>query len=356
MAQSGKKGRRAAAADLREFAQTILVRAGLRGIDSRRVVDNLLDADLRGVHSHGLVRIGPIVSRVQAGGINPRAEVRVVSDRGASILLDGDGGPGQIAGHKAMTLAIARARELGVGVAGVCGSNHYGTAGYYARMATEEEMIGLSVSNTGASMAPWGGTTPTYGTNPLAIAVPSSGEYPLMLDIALSRAAWGKVLLYLSRGDPLPRNWVLDRQGQPTTDPEEALKGMPSPLGDHKGYGLAVMVDILSGVLTGALFGRGVSPTPAPSERQDTGHFFLAISVEHFMEPELFLSRIQDYIQQLKSSELISGVDEILVPGEPDWRAIQRSLEEGIVLDEETWKILHRLSDESGVPLPEPQG
>ena len=116
------------------------------------------------------------------------------------------------------------------------------------------------------------------------------------------------------------------------------------------------MVDILSGVLTGALFGRDVSPTPAPSESQNTGHFFLAISVEHFMEPELFLSRIQEYIQQLKSSDLISGVDEILVPGEPDWRAIQRSLKEGIVLDEETWKTLNRLSAEFGVPVPEPQG
>ncbi len=281
--------------------------------------------------------------------------VKVISDRGTKILLDADRGSGQIAGHQAMTLACARAKEMGVGVAGVFRSNHFGTAGYYARMAAEEGLIGLAVSNTGASMAPWGGTTPTYGTNPLAIAVPSSGDFPLMLDIALSRAAWGKVLLTLSCGDPLPGNWVLDRQGQPTTDPEEALMGMPAPLGDHKGYGLAVMMDILSGVLTGALFGRDVSPVPDPSESQNTGHFFLAISVEHFMEPELFLSRIQEYIQQLKSSDLISGVDEILVPGEPDWRSIQRSLREGIVLDEETWSTLHRLSAEFGVPPPKTQ-
>lgn len=172
MGSSEKRGRRAASKDLREFAETVLVRAGLRDSHSRLVVDNLLDADLRGVHSHGLVRDDFIVSRVQAGGTNPRAEVKVISDRGTTILLDGDRGSGQIAGHRAMTLACARARELGVGVAGIFRSNHFGTAGYYARMAAEQGLIGVAVSNKGASMAPWGGTTPTYGTNPLTIAVP----------------------------------------------------------------------------------------------------------------------------------------------------------------------------------------
>ena len=201
------------------------------------MVDNLLDADLRGVYSHGMSFLGFLVGRVQKGGVNPRPQVRVVSDRGAVLLLDADRGPGQVASHQAMSLACSRARETGVAVAGVFRSNHFGTAGYYARMAADQGLIGLAVSNTGACMAPWGGSTPTYGTNPLAIAVPTGGEFPVMIDIALSRAAWGKIMLTLTRGDPIPGNWVLDRKGVPTTDPKEVPQGMPTPLGNHKGYG-----------------------------------------------------------------------------------------------------------------------
>ncbi len=347
------KGRRARADDLRTFAESLLERAGLGSFEAERVVDNLLDADLRGVYSHGLSFLGFLVGRVQKGGVNPRPQVQVVSDRGAVLLLDADRGPGQVASHQAMSLACSRARETGVAAAGVFRSNHFGTAGYYARMAADQGLIGLAVSNTGACMAPWGGSTPTYGTNPLAIAVPTGGEFPVMIDIALSRAAWGKIMLTLTRGDPIPGNWVLDRKGVPTTDPKEAPQGMPAPLGNHKGYGLAVMVDILSGVLTGALFGRHITPHPPEEEPQDTGHFFLALSVEHFMEPETFLARVQDYVTQLKSSELAPGFDEVLAPGDPDWRMVRKSLREGVRLEAATWEMLERFSAELGVPCPE---
>ena len=353
MTDPKEKGRRARAGDLRTFAESLLERAGLGSFEARRVVDNLLDADLRGVYSHGLSFLDFLVGRVQKGGVNPRPQVRIVSDRGAVLLLDADRGPGQVAGHRAMTLACSRARESGVAAAGVFRSNHFGTAGYYARMAADQGLIGLAVSNTGACMAPWGGSTPTYGTNPLAIAVPTGGEFPLMIDIALSRAAWGKIMLTLNRGDPIPDDWVLDRKGVPTTDPEEVVRGMPAPMGNHKGYGLAVMVDVLSGVLTGALFGRQINPWPGEEEPQDTGHFFLALSVEHFMEPDRFLARVQDYVGQLKSSELAPGFDEVLVPGEPDWRMVRKSLSEGVCLEPATWKTLERLSAELGVPCPE---
>ncbi|MDE2926569.1 MAG: Ldh family oxidoreductase [Acidobacteriota bacterium] len=347
------KGRRARAGDLRTFAEALLERAGLGSFEAKRVVDNLMDADLRGVYSHGLSFLDFLVGRVRKGGVNPRPKVRVVSDRGAVLLLDADRGPGQVASHQAMSLACSRARETGVAAAGVFRSNHFGTAGYYARMAADQGLIGLAVSNTGACMAPWGGSTPTYGTNPLAIAVPTGGQFPVMIDIAISRAAWGKIMVTLLRGDPIPGNWVLDRKGVPTTDPEEVVRGMPAPMGNHKGYGLAVMVDILSGVLTGALFGRDITAHPPEEEPQDTGHFFLALSVEHFMEPERFLTRVQDYVSQLKSSELAPGFDEVLVPGDPDWRMVEKSLQEGVRLEAATWKMLERLSAELGVPCPE---
>ena len=353
MTNPQEKGRRARADDLRVYATRLLERAGLGSSATRRVVDNLLDADLRGVRSHGLAFLGFLVGRVQNGGVNPRPQVRVVSDQGAVLLLDADRGPGQVASHRAMSLACSRARETGVAAAGVFRSNHFGTAGYYARMAADQGLIGLAVSNTGACMAPWGGSTPTYGTNPLAIAVPTGGEFPVMIDIALSRAAWGKIMLTLTRGDPIPGNWVLDRKGVPTTDPKEVPQGMPAPLGNHKGYGLAVMVDILSGVLTGALFGRHITPHPPEEEPQDTGHFFLALSVKHFMEPETFLARVKDYVSQLKSSELAPGFDEVLVPGDPDWRMVRKSLRDGVRLEAATWEMLERFSADLGVPCPE---
>ena len=303
------KGRRARAEDLRDFATQLLERAGLSPSATRRVVDNLLDADLRGVYSHGLV-----LPRLP-GGTSPEGRSQP-SPPSAGRFRPGSH-PAAGCGSRPRTGGRPPGHDHwpapgpgspGSAAAGVFRSNHFGTAGYYARMAADQGLIGLAVSNTGACMAPWGGSTPTYGTNPLAIGVPTGGEFPLLIDIALSRAAWGKIMVTLLRGEPIPDDWVLDRKGVPTTDPEEVVRGMPAPMGNHKGYGLAVMVDILSGVLTGALFGRYITPHPPEEEPQDTGHFFLALSVEHFMEPDRFLARVRDYVGQLKSSELAPGI------------------------------------------------
>lgn len=320
-------------ARLRRFADEALRRAGLPRKDAALVADSLVEANLRGVDSHGVGRLFPAyIRKLQSGQVNPRPRLRVLRDRGATALLDGDDGMGQVVAAAAMDLAIRKARRAGVAAVGVRRSSHCGAAAYFAMRALPHGMIGIAMtSGTSNAMAPWGGTTPLLSNNPVAVAIPAGRRLPVVLDMAMSVVARGKIVLAAQAGQPIPPDWALTADGEPTTDPEAALAGLLRPIGDYKGAGLALVVGILTAILTGAAFGREIRGFYENlSDPHNTGHLMLALRVAHFMPLAAFRHRMDAVVDELKASRLAAGATAILLPGEPELLTVRRRRREGI--------------------------
>ncbi|SMB94911.1 Malate/lactate/ureidoglycolate dehydrogenase, LDH2 family [Thermanaeromonas toyohensis ToBE] len=333
------------------YCRAIAEKAGVPREDAQILVEALIEADLRGVHTHGVARLGMYLERVKRGVLNPAAKVKVVTEAGAVAVVDGDNGLGPVVGRRALELALIKAREYGVGVVGVRHSNHLGALGVIAAYATYHHMMGIIFTNTSPIMAPWGGYKPILGNNPFAIAVPRKGEDPLVLDISLSKTARGNIILAAREGNPIPRDWAINERGEPTTDPQEALRGAVLPMAEHKGYGLAVMVDILAGVLTGAAFASEVGSLIPPdfSKPLNMGHLIIALDISRFLPLEEFYRRLEEFIGVIKSSPLAVGFKEILLPGERGAREKKKCLKEGLYLESTTLDELRRLGEEYNV-------
>lgn len=323
----------------------IFAGCGLPAEDAQVVADSLVEADLRGVSSHGVVRVPTYVAGLREGSINPRPRLHLVVDHGPRALVDGDNGMGQVAASYAMRQAIARAREHGIGAVGLRRSRHCGAMAYWAIQALATDCIGVATTNAGLNMAPTGGLDRIIGNNPLAIAVPTNRPWPMVLDMATSVVAGGKLDVAAIRRQKIPLDWATDAEGRPTDDPVVARRGLLLPVGGPKGYGLAVMLDVLAGVLTGARFGGGLGPP-------GSGQFFLAIQVEGFMPVAEFKARMDQVIDQIQQSRRAPGVDRIYVPGEIEYESAQRRRAEGIPLEETIAANLERLAGETGAPLP----
>ena len=313
--------------------------------EARIVADSLVEADLRGVSSHGVVRVPTYVAGLKNGSINPRPRLDVVVDLGPRAIVDGDDGMGQVAADRAMRLAIERAREHGIGAVGLRRSRHCGAMAYWAIQALAADCIGFATTNAGLNMAPTGGRDKIIGNNPLAIAVPTNRPWPMVLDMATSVVAGGKLDVAAIRGQKIPPGWATDLDGNPTDDPVTARKGLLLPVGGPKGYGLAVMLDVLAGVLTGARFGGGLG---IPG----SGQFFLAIQVDGFMPIAEFRDRMDQLIDQIHQSRRAPGSERIFVQGEIEYEMAQRRIREGIPLEEATVDNLRRLASEAGAPSP----
>ncbi|HVC34144.1 MAG TPA: Ldh family oxidoreductase [Chloroflexota bacterium] len=313
--------------------------------DARVVADSLVEADLRGVSSHGVVRVPAYVAGLRGGSINARPNLRVVVDTGARAVVDGDDGMGQVAANHAMGLAVERAREHGIGAVGLRRSRHCGAMAYWALQALAADCIGFATTNAGMNMAPTGGREKIVGNNPLAIAIPTNRPWPMVLDMATSVVAGGKLDVAAIRGQKIPLGWATDPDGQPTDDPAIARKGLLLPVGGPKGYGLAVMLDVLAGVLTGARFGGGLG---IPG----SGQFFLAIQVEGFLPIDEFRSRMDQLIDQIHQSQLAPGSERIYVQGEIEHELALRRAAEGIPLEAPIVQDLERLAQETGAPAP----
>ncbi len=313
--------------------------------EARIVADSLVEADLRGVSSHGVVRVPTYVAGLKNGSINPRPRLDVVVDLGPRAIVDGDDGMGQVAADRAMRLAIERAREHGIGAVGLRRSRHCGAMAYWAIQALAADCIGFATTNAGLNMAPTGGRDKIIGNNPLAIAVPTNRPWPMVLDMATSVVAGGKLDVAAIRGQKIPPGWATDLDGNPTDDPVTARKGLLLPVGGPKGYGLAVMLDVLAGVLTGARFGGGLG---IPG----SGQFFLAIQVDGFMPIAEFRDRMDQLIDQIHQSRRAPGSERIFVQGEIEYEMAQRRIREGIPLEEPTVDNLRRLASEAGAPSP----
>ena len=334
---------------LRELAVAILVKPGVPQDDARVTADSLVEADLRGVHSHGMQRLPWYVKRLEKGGTNPTPDIRTISDTGAVAVVDGDGGLGQVVSHRAMALAIEKARAYGTGTVSVRNSHHFGTCAYWAEMALAHDMIGIAITNGGPIMAPWGGLTPTTSNDPVGVAIPAGQELPIVLDMATSVVAGGVLDVVARRGEKIPLGWALDSAGNPTDDPVAGRRGLLLPIGGHKGYGLTVVFEILAAVLAGANFARDVPPPSELTRPMNIGHFFQAIDIGKFQPVEQFRARVDDFIRQIKASRLAPGTERIYVPGEPELEKRSAYLRQGIPLLKSVVEELHNLATRLGI-------
>lgn len=336
---------------LLEFTARVYEHAGLPRSDARRIADSLVQADLWGHQSHGVLRLDWYRARVKAGMMAPVTKPEFVIDGGAIAVIDGHDGVGQVLTTLAMEAAIERARKHGVGIVGVRNSNHFGTAMYYTRMAARAGCVGFLSTNASPSMAPWGGRKKTLGNNPWSIAAPAGKNEPMMLDIANSGVARGKVYLARQKGERIPEGWALNAAGAPTVDPQEAIDGIILPMAQHKGYAISVMMDVLSGVLTGSGFATGVHGPYQFEHKSRCGHLAMALNIEAFQSVAEFDARMERYVADLKSVPLAQGYDEVFYPGEIEARNDARNREQGLKFPDDTIADLERMAAETGIPL-----
>lgn len=350
--QSATQGRRFWAEDLIRFTVEALRALNVPDEDARIVAECLVEADLKGVSSHGIVRLPVYARRLMAGLIDPQPGIRVVAGNGGPLrVVDGGNGLGPVVGSYGMQQAIEAARKFGVGVVFVRNSNHFGAAGYYVERAVNRGFIGIASSNAPPNMAPWGGKERFLGTNPLAVGVPSRRWRPLLLDMATSVVARGKIILAAHKGESIPLGWAIDPDGNPTTDPKAALLGAVLPFGGPKGSAMALLVDVFSGVLSGANYGRYLRTLEDTADRQNLGHFFLAIDPAWLMPIDEFYERIDDLIGQLKATPPAPGFEKVLAPGEIEYANLERARTTGVELEDEVLEQLQALSDQLGVKL-----
>jgi LDH2 family malate/lactate/ureidoglycolate dehydrogenase len=292
--------------------------AGLPGDAARTLAGLMVEADLRGSDTHGVIRLPLYIRRLRAGGINPTPNIRVVSDRPSTALIDGDNGMGHLVMNRAAALAIAKAKTNGIGWVGARMSNHAGPAALYVTMPLKHDMVGLYFA-VGSSnhLPPWGGSESLLGTNPMAVAVPALDEPPIVLDMSPTVAAFGKVRLKAQRGEQMPVGWMIDKQGKPLTDPKRADEGHLLPIGDYKGSGLSLIIGLLAGALNRAALGRDVidfvkeAGTPT-----NTGQAIAAISIDAFMPADAFKRSVDGIIRDIRNSPRLPGVERIWLPGE----------------------------------------
>lgn len=344
---------RPVAADrLRTLIRQLFAAAGVPAEDAATVAEVLVEADLRGVESHGSTRVAGYLSMMKLGLLNPRPKVQVLRDTPALAMLEGDNGFGIVVAKRAMRTAMDKARAIGVACVTVRNVTHTGLVGFYPMMAAAEGLIGLAMNNGPKILPPFGGTTPTYATNPFAAAFPGVGD-PIVLDMATSVVAGGKLRLAAKKGVPIPPDWALDREGVPTTDPNEAIfHGFMQWAGGYKGFGLATVVEVLGGVLSGGLFGTDVPAMKSfGKEPLVTSAFYLAIDPGQFMPVEEFRGRVTRLVEMVKASDRARGVEEVYVAGEIEFRRKAERLRNGIPLSDVVRDELRALAADAGVPF-----
>ena len=314
------------AEELRALVARLFTAAGLQEDAAARVAAGLVEADLEGMSSHGVMLVDMYLDRIRRGSVATKAAGTVVSDRQSAVVLDAGHALGQLTGEQAMALALERAKALGVGVAAVRHGFHFGTARRYAQRAAEAGCIGIAMCNTRPLMPAPGGAERVVGNNPIAIALPTAGQIPVVLDMATSEAAMGKIWMAEKVRQAIPPTWAVASDGSPTTDAAQAIAGMLLPSGGPKGFGLAFVIDLMCGLLSGGAIGGEVTPLYGdPSRPYDCSHLFIAIDVAHFCDPGEFRARAAAAAEHVRSGRRAPGVAALFAPGEPEWRRRQSS-------------------------------
>ena len=341
---------------LRTLGTSIFTGLGVPIADAKLVADLLVDANLTGFDSHGVIRI-PIYARgIKMGAVKPGAKIRTVSETPSTAVVDGGWNLGQVVAKYAMSLCIEKARNNIVGLVTARNSHHIGRLNTYAEMAMAQEMIGIVSVNSNSYVAPFGGKTKQLGTNPLCFAIPSGEEPPMILDMATSVWAQGKIMVHQARGEELPEGVFMDSEGNPTTDPSWYTKGgilrtLGGDIAGYKGFGLSLLVEMLTGALTEG----GVSNSEEYRSRPfygGNGIFMMAIDVGQITDLTGFKRRVDGLLRTVKNSPTAPGYDEIIIPGEPERREKKRLLREGIFIEDQTWKNLTELAKELDIKLP----
>lgn len=321
--------------EITEKVKKIFMNEGVDEATADIVTASLVESDMKGVWTHGTLRVPLYVTCLRSGGIRPTGNIEIISDSPTMARVNGKGGLGIAIAHNATKLAIEKAKATGVGIVSIMGSHHFGAAGTFASMCADEGMIGLSMSNTGAMIAPTGACVKGIGNNPFSYAVPAGKYGTVLYDIAISMGSDMKIIAMQKTGEKLPDGWLIDREGKPTNDPNEYRNGaVLAPFGGYKGYGLALMVEFFAAVLSGGGMTFDSVAWNKDSSKEDggnVGQFVMAIDISRLMDKDEFISRAEDLIDRMKSCEKAVGVDEIYYPGEKEKLAKEAALASGYV-------------------------
>jgi LDH2 family malate/lactate/ureidoglycolate dehydrogenase len=335
---------------LKTFGMSLSKKYGINDSDAEMFIDNLIDANLTGVDTHGMTRLAIYLKRIKLGLINPKPSMTFDQNFPVAAVLNADNGLGQIAGEKAINKAIEMAKTYGLGAVGVRNSQHFGALGFYCNVAAKKEVICIAFTNSEPALPPWGSYEAYFGTNPIAMGVPIKDDAPVIIDLSTSIVARGKIISASKQKAPIPEGWALDPEGNPTTDADKALIGSVLTMAGPKGYALAMMVDILSGILTGSGSGRNVhSMYKDLKNPADVGHFFICINIEAFMPKEEFYAKIKKMKEEIKSSAMRQGVNEIRIPGERKASSKKEKLKTGILLGNDVLEELKVLAAENDI-------
>ena len=349
-----------------EFSTRMFRHFGCPRDDAEQAADVLACADLRGIDSHGIARLHSYFELLSVGAINPSPKIEVVRSTLSTATIDGDNGLGLVVGTKANAIAMDLAENAGTGWVSVRNTNHFGIAGYYVLKALERGLIGWAMTNSTKLVAPLWGAERMLGTNPIAIGFPGKKEPPIVIDMATSAVAYGKVEMARRKGNPIPSGWAINSDGAVTTKPEDMIEGGALlPLGSdrehggHKGYCLAVMVDMLSCVLSGANWGPFAPPfalrqemeIPTRSVGKGIGHFFGAMRIDGFIDPDAFKAQVDEYIRVFRATKPASGTNGTIIPGDPERRAECERREHGVPLVPAVIEELRDISTKTGIPF-----
>jgi L-2-hydroxycarboxylate dehydrogenase (NAD+) len=349
---------------LREFSTRIFLHFGVPKADATQAADVLASADLRGIDSHGVARLTSYFDLLSEGLINLTPKIKILRSTASTATIDGDNGLGLVVGPQANTICMNMAEKAGSGWVSVCNTNHFGIAGYYVLQALERDMIGWAMTNSTKLVTPLWGAERMLGTNPIAIAFPGKDEPPIVIDMATCAAAYGKIEMARRRGESIPQGWGIDNQGRGTTNPDDIVAGGALlPLGSdrerggHKGYGLAIMVDVLCGALSGANWGPFTPPfalrqeIPARSVGKGIGHFFGAMRIDGFIEADEFKRQVDDFVRTFRATKPAPGTNGPLIPGDPEREAEKIRSREGVPLIAPVVEELRAISKKTGIPF-----
>jgi len=349
---------------LREFSTRVFLHFGVPKEEAAQAAEVLASADLRGIDSHGVARLHTYFDLLIEGRINPKPQIKTIRSTLSTATVDGDNGLGLVVGPQANRIAMEMAEKAGSGWVSVCNTNHFGIAGYYVLQALERDLIGWAMTNSTSIVAPLWGMERMLGTNPIAIAFPGKEEPPIVIDMATCAAAYGKIEMARRKGEAIPMGWAIDKQGRVTTNPDDAVNGGALlPLGSdrerggHKGYALAIMVDMLSGVLSGANWGPFAPPfalrlkIPERSVGKGIGHFFGAMRIDGFMDADSFKRQVDDYIRAFRATKPAPGTSGPLIPGDPEREAEELRREKGVPLIMPIIEDLRDISAKTRIPF-----
>jgi LDH2 family malate/lactate/ureidoglycolate dehydrogenase len=349
---------------LRGFTVDVFKHFGVPDAEAKLAADVLIKSDLRGIDSHGVARLHTYFEMLELGRINPKPNIKIIREKASVASVDGDNGLGLVVGPKANEIAMDKAEQHGSGWVSVCNTNHFGIAGYYPLQALKRDLIGWAMTNSTKLVAPLWGAERMLGTNPIAIAFPGYKEPPIVVDMATSAVAYGKIEIALRKKEPVPKGWVVDKEGRHTVNPQDMIDGgaqLPlgseREMGGHKGYGLASMVDILCCVLSGANWGPFAPPfalrqeIPERSVGKGIGHFFGAMQIDGFIDKDEFKKQIDDWIQVFRNTKPAPGTNGPLIPGDPEREAEAIRSKEGIPLLKSVVDDLLDISRKTGIPF-----